>query len=181
MLKTNLFEIVEKTKPIYQKYKYALLIFLIGIIMLFIGSPRDAPKAQDTKINIDTSFNIKEFQENLEKQLSSIKGAGKVSLLLTIEDTEEAVYASNIRESSSGESNNIYEKDISILSDNSYGEKPIRIKSISPTFRGAVILCEGAKDYNVKLNITEAVSAACGLSMDKISVLEMDKEEENYE
>lgn len=150
--------------------------------MLCLGSPRDAPKQDDNNTNIEnttSTFDLSSFEDSLEKQLSSINGAGEVSLLLSIEGTEETVYASNIRESTSSDSNNIYEKDLSVLSDSSYGEEPVKVKSISPTFRGAVVLCEGAADVSVKYSITEAVSAACGLSMDKISVLQMDTTQED--
>lgn len=182
MWKPNFSELKIKLQPMAQKYKYVLLIFLVGIIMLCLGSPRDAPNKDDYKSNdenITSTFNLSDFEDSLEKQLSSISGAGQVSLLLSIEGTEETVYASNIRESTSGESNNVYEKDLSVLSDSSYGEEPVKIKSISPTFRGAVVLCEGAANVSVKYSITEAVSAACGLSMDKISVLQMDTTQED--
>ena len=182
MWKLNFSEITAKLNPMAQKYKYVLLIFLVGIIMLCLGSPRDAPKQYDNNTNIEnttSTFDLSSFEDSLEKQLSSINGAGEVSLLLSIEGTEETVYASNIRESTSSDSNNIYEKDLSVLSDSSYGEEPVKVKSISPTFRGAVVLCEGAADVSVKYSITEAVSAACGLSMDKISVLQMDTTQED--
>lgn len=181
MWKLNFSEFTAKLQPIIQKYKYVLLIFLVGIIMLCLGSPRDAP-IQDDKSNNDnnitSTFDLDSFESSLEKQLSSIKGAGQVSLLLSIEGTEETVYASNIRESTSGDSNNIYEQDLSVLSNSNYGEEPVKVKSISPTFRGAVVLCEGASDISVKYSITQAVSAACGLSMDKISVLQMNTTQE---
>lgn len=182
MWKLNFSELTSKLQPMAQKYKYVLLIFLVGIIMLCLGSPRDAPKQDDNNTNIEnttSTFDLSSFEDSLEKQLSSINGAGEVSLLLSIEGTEETVYASNIRESTSGDSNNIYEKDLSVLSDSSYGEEPVKVKSISPTFRGAVVLCEGAADVSVKYSITEAVSAVCGLSMDKISVLQMDTTQED--
>ena len=180
MWKLNFSELTAKIQPMAQKYKYVLLIFLVGIIMLCLGSPRDAPKQENNKSeNTTTTFDLSAFESSLEKQLSSISGAGQVSLLLSIEGTEETVYASNIRESTSGENNNIYEKDLSVLSDSNYGEEPVKVKSISPTFRGAVVLCEGAADISVKYSITEAVSAACGLSMDKISVLQMDTTQED--
>lgn len=174
MWKVDFSKLVYKVQPMAQKYKYALIILLVGILMLCLGSPRDAPEdKQPQEDNQISTFNLNEFESSLEKQLSSIDGAGQVSLLLSIEDTEETVYASNTRKSTSGEANNTYENDLSVISDGSYGEQPIKIKSISPTFRGAVVLCEGADDNNVKFSITEAVSAACGLSMDKISVLKM--------
>ena len=44
---------------------------------------------------------------------------------------------------------------------------------LSPTYLGAVIVCQGGDSPTVKLAIVEAVSNATGLSADKITVLKM--------
>ena len=40
-----------------------------------------------------------------------------------------------------------------------------------PQFRGALVVCQGADDPQVKLSVIEAVSALTGLGSDKISVI----------
>jgi stage III sporulation protein AG len=47
------------------------------------------------------------------------------------------------------------------------------VKRLYPSFGGAVIVCEGAGNSLVELEITKAVSALTGLSTDKIAVLPM--------
>ena len=44
---------------------------------------------------------------------------------------------------------------------------------ISPQYRGAVILCQGADNANVRLSIMDAVKSATGLTYDRITILKM--------
>lgn len=180
MWKVKALEWGTRLVPIMQKYRYALVILLAGLIMLCVGAPRDEP-VQDEQENPNqiqaNTFDIAAFQDDLQNKLSHIEGAGQVELLLSMEDTEEVIYASNTRQTNSGESNTSYENNLTVLSDGSYGEQPVRVKSTCPTFRGAVVLCEGGDQTAVRLAITEAVSTACGLGMDKISVLKMQNNE----
>ena len=168
--------------PWIQKFRYPLLIFLAGLILLYLGAPRNRSEAEPGEEKTQPSsvslqnFDIEAFETDLQDKLSLIEGAGQVELLLALEDTEEVVYASDIRRSSAGAENSSYENNLTILSDGNYGEQPVQIKSVCPTFRGAVILCEGGDQTTVRLAITEAVSTACGLSMDKISVLKMQQQ-----
>ena len=88
------------------------------------------------------------------------------------------MYASDVNKSSQTSSDGSstsesYQSAMSILSDGSYGESPVLIKSNYPTFRGAVVLCDGADSSAVRLEITQAVSALCDISSDRISISKM--------
>lgn len=168
----------EKLYPFLLKNRYLLIVLLAGILLLAIGTPKDpqknTPSAEGaSQTAASEEFSLSAFQEDLQNQLSLIDGAGRVKLMLSLDASEEAVYASNVRQSSSGENNMTYEDTISVVSDGSYGEVPVQIKSTCPTFRGAVVLCDGADNTQVRLAITEAVSALCGIGADKITVLKM--------
>lgn len=176
MWKTKLLALGTKIVPMAQKYRYALIILLTGFIFMLVGTPRAAPKQEKEQPAAAVEqqiFDLSAFQEELRAGLSLIEGAGEVSLLLSVKDTGEVIYASNTRQSSTGESNASYENTLSVLSDGSYGEQPVRVKNVYPTFRGAVVLCEGGDQISVRLAVTEAVSTACGLQTDKITVLKM--------
>ncbi len=176
MWKQRMTEWAVRLTPYLQKYRYVCLVLLAGVLILALGAPRDAPEdaapAADSG-ETQAAFDFAAFEARLQQKLSLIEGAGQVELMLSMEDTEETIYASDTRQSASGEQSTSYENSLSILSDGSYGEQPVRVKSVCPTFRGAVILCEGGDDPAVRWSITEAVSAACGLRTDKITVLKM--------
>lgn len=163
--------------PTLIKYKYALIILLVGILFLYAGGgARDKPEKSPQQMEgTEEAFALDTFEERLEDKLAQIAGIGRVELMLSLEESGESIYASNIRQADNGERNGSYESTLSTVSDGSYGEQPVRIKEICPTFRGAVILCEGAQDSKVRLAVTEAVRAVCGLRADRISVIQMEQ------
>ncbi len=163
--------------PSLVKYKYALIVLLVGILLLYAGGGvRDKPQMPQRQTEEASNFELTAFEERLESKLAQIAGVGRVELMLSLEQSSESVYASNIRQAEhGGENNGSYESTLSTVSDGSYGEQPVRIKENCPTFRGAVVLCDGAQDSNVRLAVTQAVRAVCGLSTDRISVIQMEQ------
>lgn len=158
---------------IWGRYKYFLLVILVGVLLLTSGMQTASNTQEQAAEQSDHGFDLQAFQQSVADSLSQIDGAGRVTVLLSLETGEESVYAADVSKSSQttdNNSNESYESTTSILSDGSYGEAPILIKSKYPTFRGAVILCEGADDDAVRLQIVHAVSALCGISSDCISV-----------
>ena len=53
------------------------------------------------------------------------------------------------------------------------GEEPVKIKTVGPAYRGALIVCDGADSAVVRLQVTQCVSALTGLSSNQISVIKM--------
>lgn len=158
---------------IWGRYKYFLLVILVGVLLLTSGMQPASNTQEQAAEQADHEFDLQAFQQSVADSLSQIDGAGRVTVLLSLETGEESVYAADVSKSSQttdNNSNESYESTTSILSDGSYGEAPILIKRKYPTFRGAVILCEGADDDAVRLQIVHAVSALCGISSDCISV-----------
>lgn len=164
--------------PSIAKYKYALIILLVGILLLYAGGgARDKPEQSEPQLEgTEQAFALESFENRLEKELSQIAGIGRVTLMLSLEESGESVYASNIRQADNGEQNGSYESTLSTVSDGSYGEQPVRIKETCPTFRGAVVLCDGAQDSKVRLAVTKAIGAVCGLRTDRISVIQMEQQ-----
>ncbi|MDO5548037.1 MAG: hypothetical protein Q4F79_06060 [Eubacteriales bacterium] len=161
----------------WNKYKYFLLVLAIGLCLMLFTWPEQTKQTEETETTSEMEFDMDSFKEELCSSLSAIEGVGRVEVMLSLESGEEAVYASDVSQSSqnSGEdtSSENYQSTMSILSDGSYGEQPVLIKNNFPTFRGAVVICDGADDSVVQLKITEAVSSLCGISSDRISISKM--------
>lgn len=169
---------IKQMIPQLNRYKYALIVLLAGIILLYAGGggARDRPQQTKPDENIESAgFNLEEFQSELTDKLMQIDGVGRVELMLSLEQTGEAVYASDIRQSQSSEQSGSFERTLSTVSDGSYGEQPVRITQTCPVFRGAVVLCDGADNDQVRLAVTQAVRAVCGLGTDRISVIRMEQ------
>lgn len=170
--------IAEKILPVLIKYRALLIVLLAGVLLLasggWLGSGRrdlvqeTAPAAAD-----EEGFSLSAFEENLNQKLAAIEGVGRVGLMLSLDQTEEAVYAVNTRRTDSEAGGQSYESDLTVVSDGSYGETPVTVKNLLPTFRGAVVLCDGADNAEVRLAVTQAVTTVCGIGADKVTVLKM--------
>ena len=165
----------QKYLPVVKKYRAALIVLLAGVLLLVSGGGggKTAAKAAAAAETGAQDFALADFEENLRARLASIEGVGRVELMLSLDQTEEAVYAVNTRQTAGGGDSRSYESDLTVVSDGSYGETPVTVKNLLPTFRGAVVLCDGADDVGVRLAVTQAVGTVCGLGADKITVLKM--------
>ncbi|MGM9616955.1 hypothetical protein [Butyricicoccus sp.] len=161
---------------LWARYKYFLAVIAVGVLLLLSAKVPASEPAKEEGTQTEAAFDLKTFQQSVADSLAQIEGAGRVEVLLSLEAGEESVYASDVSQSSqstggsSDSTSETYQSTMSILSDGSYGETPVLIKSKYPTFRGAVILCEGADSDTVRLQIVQAVSALCGISSDHISI-----------
>ena len=157
----------EKILPLVRKYRALLIVLLAGVLLLASGGlfgGRPEPQAAAAAGTEAADLNDK---------LAAIEGVGRVELMLSLDQTEEAVYAVNTRQTNSDAGGQSFESDLTVVSDGSYGETPVTVKNLLPTFRGAVVLCDGADDAAVRLAVTQAVSTVCGIGSDKVTVLKM--------
>ena len=153
----------EKTVLWIGKYKYLVLILLVGIgLMLIPGSKKEE---KSTVQNIQAPAQASSMTEDLEGILSNIKGAGRVQVMLTIKSSEQTVYQTDTPSAD--------RQDTVIITGDDRAQSGLVQQIISPTYRGAIVLCQGADSPAVCLAIKEAVSKVTGLDASQISVLKM--------
>lgn len=124
------------------------------------------------------------LEDELEKILTNIEGAGNVQVMVTYTESSEikVLYNESVEEStteetdSSGGVRTISEinnsKEIAYLEEE--GKKmPITEKVLLPKIEGAIVLAQGANNASVKNNIILAVEAVTGLSAHKIQVFQL--------
>lgn len=148
-----------------EKYRYAILILLVGLIFMLLPTGNaEPPEVQ----NEGESVSSLTAEEQLSQILSSVKGAGRVEVLLSRSTGEHTIYQTNedIREESR-------KTDTVTVTDGDRNETGLVIRTDPPVYLGAVIVCQGAGDPTVRLAIVEAVSKYTGLGAHAISVLEM--------
>ena len=163
-----------RMQPIWKKYRAVLAVLLAGVLLLSSGHGGGTEHTQPDRAEstVSQEFDLNVFQQELEARLAAIDGVGRVQLMLSLDQTEEAVYAVNTRQTSGSDSRS-QESDISVVSNGSYGETPVTVKRLLPVFRGAVVLCDGADAASVRLAVTRAVSTVCGIGADRVTVLKM--------
>ena len=136
------------------KYKYVLIILLAGLILLLLPGGRRA-KAEPTAAQpIDTQTQtIQTEEQRLAQLLRQISGAGQVQVLLSRE----------LATDDSGQP--------AIISAGGGAQAAVELRTVSPQYLGAVVVCDGADAPQVQLAVTQAVAQFTGLSTDRISVL----------
>lgn len=161
--------LIKKAKEQYEKYKYVLLVLLIGIALMALPQSRrtaEQPEQADAK---SESVTPDPLEKRLEEILGQVDGAGRVRVLLTEAAGEETIYQTDLSPGIEGASR----VNTVIISGSSRAEGGLVRQVNPPTYLGAVILCQGAKSAAVRLAITEAVANATGLSYDRITILKL--------
>lgn len=161
-------------KELYLKYfgqimntKTLLIIFIVGMGLLLLPT-NESPEQKQIE---NTQYHSKEETEaELCAILSKIKGAGKVDVMITLEDNGATHYAQD-EQSRSGNSEKTTEKN-HVFSKKSSTEEPLIIRRTEPKISGILVCAEGAGNPQVKSNIISAASALLGIKSHRIEVLE---------
>lgn len=149
-----------------KKYKYALIVVCIGLLLMWIPG-RDAAATRQIK-PAESMPEETELAVKLEQILSKIQGAGEVKVLLSESRGEKIIYQTD----TSGSGDNL-RVDTVILTDSQREQNGLKQTVLAPEYLGAIVVCQGADRADVRLAIVEAVSDLTGLGADKISVLKM--------
>ena len=156
---------IEKLTGWGKKYRYPLLVLVVGLALLLI--PTGKKEGSSSPIPTQAVQSI-DMTTELTAILSQIQGVGKVQVLLTVATGAHTIYHSD--ENSTDTSVRL---ETVIITDSQRNEQALVSQVVPPTYRGAIIVCQGADSPAVKLAIVEAVSRATGLGADSISVLKM--------
>lgn len=154
-----------------QKYRYAVLLLLVGILLLINPSTKreTEPISHSTESN---STQLQDLQSELEALLSKMEGAGKVKVLLTESLGSEICYQTNEDLQTEADSKDIRRETVIVTSENRAQQGLIQ-RIDPPVYLGAVVLSQGADSAAVRLSLVEAVKSATGLPANKITVLKM--------
>lgn len=151
-----------------KKYRYALLAVVIGMILMSV--PKQKADIQPEQTSAEEK-QIK-LEDSLGEILSKIDGVGEVEVLLTHARGEEIIYQTD-EDASAGERSENQRTDTVVITGEGRLETGL-IKQINPpAYMGAIVVCQGAADPNVRLWVVEAVMRVTGLTSDKVTVLKM--------
>ena len=163
---------VEGVRKLWDRYKYVVLVMVIGIGLLIcpIGTETDGERAQ---LQTEISVSERDLEKDMEVILSVMNGVGQVKVLLTVETDGELRLAQDTELSYRGDTaapEDYSRRSKTVLVDGESGDTGIVTQTMKPTYRGALVVCQGGGQPEVKLAVTEAVAALTGLSADRITV-----------
>lgn len=161
-------EWLKKAAGALGKYKYVLLVALVGALLLVWPAEEKAETVSRETVAEDL-FQVDQMEKKLEKALSQVEGAGDVTVVLTLQGGPRQVLA---QDGSATEEENRVSRETStiLLSKGSGYQEPAVVQELGPEYQGALVVCQGGDDPRVKLALYEAVSALTGLRADKISI-----------
>ncbi len=168
-----------------------ILVGVLGIALLLAGSLLDPGPAKPKQENQAETVKIppvanRSYEEALEAKLanllSQVRGAGAVTVSITLENGSTQEFAKN----TTRENRTIQEKDQSgglrtttetkeseqvLVSKENGVDRPVVARETKPLIKGVLVIAEGAQDSAVKASLTRAVEAGLGVPAYKITVL----------
>lgn len=143
-----------------------LLIYFSSSSLFQSGSSTD----NTTTISSASEY-ANEIESKLSKVLSSVRGAGTVSVMVSLETSTEIVVANSKEErtnnssgSSSSSSTTIIETPVLI------GDEPLILMEILPKIKGVIVVAQGADNIQVRLNLLQAVQALLEVDANSIEI-----------
>ena len=126
----------------------AVLAGILGLALIFLSNRFDTGSfgAKEASAEFSVAEYCEKTQSNLEEMISSIRGAGKTRVLLTMENSVEYVY---LKDSST------------------------KTKEVEPHIRGVLVVCEGGDDPVAVERITLAVTKSLGISTARICIAKL--------
>lgn len=145
---------------------------LMGILLIFASEAfgNTSKKNKDSE-KVYVSYS-NEMEEKLADIISKVEGAGKTKVFLTIEESEEYVYAQDISSDRKDNTQSNEDREYVIVDGND-GKSGLLIKTVNPKIRGVAIVCEGGDNPTVQQRIYSCVSASLGISTARISISKM--------
>lgn len=149
------------------RYKYIFLIVLAGVVLMLLPGGQKETSHISPSGQRQEEFDLEAMEAKIERALSQIQGAGKVTVVLTLKESARQVLAWDTRQSDRETGSTAV-----VLSRGSGVEETVLLQRVYPTYQGALVVCSGAQDAQVRLQITQAMRALTGLSTQKISICE---------
>ncbi|HHY81449.1 MAG TPA: stage III sporulation protein AG [Clostridiales bacterium] len=187
-------ELFKRLKKV-QSIEYFIFILAIAIIVGVFGNwfqPRDAGQAASTSqeqpgVNdaLQDERDVTDHEKRLKQILSTIKGAGRVEVMITYKTGKELVPAMNTIESSTeteekdsnGGIRRVSQTDINtqpVSMTTSEGTQPLITREIQPEVLGVIVVAEGAGDIRVRMELQKAVQTVLGVQANQVDIFVME-------
>ena len=125
------------------RYRLVWVVILAGLVLLLLPAGGEKEET-DAPPETAAVFDLEATERRLAEALSRIDGAGEVTVLLTVEPV--------------------------VLARGSGLQETVTVQERGPGYQGALLVCAGGDDPQVRLRLTQAVSALTGLGADKIAI-----------
>ena len=158
----------QRWKTLLGTYRWALLVVAVGALLMALptGSGRSAGEgAAEVSAGTAENFDLEGFEQRLAEALSRVDGAGETRVLLTVADDGRRELARDQEQSDGRQTSTVV-----TVGAGSGRQEVVALRTTTPHFRGALVVCPGGEDPQVRLRLIQSLSALTGLGADRISV-----------
>ncbi|MCD7796631.1 MAG: hypothetical protein LUG95_03175 [Clostridiales bacterium] len=141
-------------------------ILLIGVLDMFSNASKDID--DDTVQTVSSEDYADEIEQKLTEIISSINGVGECKIMVTLENSSENVYATDVQSDSDTDSSSTSEE--YVIYDSNNDEEPVLLKEYYPKILGVTIVCSGGDDVVIKETVTDTVTSLFNISTNRVSV-----------
>ena len=156
-----------------KRCKYVVLTAALGIVLLLLPGGNEK-KQEDGAPDAAEDFDRTALQEEMEEILSSLDGVGHLKLMLTVDGGSAYELARDEAQTQKRSGENTGErtqKSETVVLGSGASAEVVVTRSRFPAFIGALVVCEGGDRAEVRLRVTQAVTALTGLSSERITVV----------
>ena len=156
-----------------KRCKYVVLTAALGIVLLLLPGGNEK-KQEGGAPDAAEDFDRTALQEEMEEILSSLDGVGHLKLMLTVDGGSAYELARDEAQTQKGSGENTGErtqKSETVVLGSGASAEVVVTRSRFPAFIGALVVCEGGDRAEVRLRVTQAVTALTGLASDRITVV----------
>lgn len=149
-------------KTIKKQYVIAIILFAAVLVIAFVsfGTNKTSEASQT-----DTEKYVSVTEKRLEDALIKIDGVKRVKAVISVNGAIEQVYQTD--EKSVTENGKTTVTTSTVFS----GGKPILIGVKYPEITGVLVVCKGADDIGVRMDVLNAVRTILNVSCDKVRII----------
>jgi len=181
---TGLFDLLAA----HENYRKIILgAGVIGIALIFLSSFLTTGEKTEIKTGVQQeTYTAEEYETHLEKELADlitkIQGVGNASVMVTLEQTKQSVYAKEEKvsgQTTKDQSDGTMRNETDQSNETNYilvrgadgSEQALAVTEIQPIVKGVVVVCDGGSSPAVKQSVTDAVTTALGISSVRVCVI----------
>lgn len=152
-------------KGVFKKIKieYVIVVALAAIALIIVLNAFPESNGESASGGAsDVDAYVSNLESKLEKSLKQVKGAGKVTVIISVSTSAEQVYATERVVETSG---NTVETPVLVSG------KMVLLKEKYPEIMGVVVVAEGANSLSVKVDLINACKVFLSIDESKIKIL----------
>ena len=155
----------------FKKY-WIYFVLIIGLFTLIASGSCSDGSSKTKQIEIQDGDYIETLERRLTEMLSQIEGVGEVSVMVTLQSSNEIIVANEEK------TNQQATKDDDRTTEQTQKEnkvtivnnQPLVLTELTPKVEGVVVVADGAGDPEVKMRIIQAATALLNVQSHKVAV-----------